>query len=145
ADMNGYQQEGIGPMDMTVHNGRRWSATMAYLRPAMQRPNLQVETRALTNRILFDGHRATGVEYSHGSQTKRVFAEREVLVCGGAINSPQLLQLSGIGDPAQLQALGIDVKAALPGVGANLQDHVEVYVQQACTQPISLYSAMALH
>lgn len=145
ADMNGYRQEGVGPMDMTVHNGRRWSASMAYLRPAMQRPNLHVQTRALSNRLLFDGDRATGVEYSRGDQTRQVFAEREVLVCGGSINSPQLLLLSGIGDPQQLQPLGIDVHTALPGVGANLQDHLEVYVQHACTQPISLYSAMKLH
>jgi len=99
----------------------------------------------LCNRLLFAGARATGVEYVRGRTTQQVFAKREALLCGGAINSPQLLQLSGIGDPAQLQPLDIPVQAALPGVGRNLQDHVEVHVQHACTQPISLYSAMQLH
>src|SRR5699024_1373019 len=142
-DMNGYQQEGIGPMDMTVHKGRRWSTAVAYLRPAMRRPNLTVESRAFARRLLFDGDRTVGVEYVHGNQTRQAHAEQEVLLCGGAINSPQLLQLSGIGDPAHLEPLGIDMQAALPGVGQNLQDHLEVYVQQASTQPISLYSAMS--
>lgn len=145
ADMNGFQQEGLGPMDMTVHGGRRWSTASAYLRPALSRPNLSVETGALITRILFEGTRAVGAEYARNGEIRRVTAGREVLLCGGAINSPQLLMLSGIGDPQQLQALDIPVIAKLPGVGRNLQDHLEVYVQHACTQPISLYSAMQPH
>jgi choline dehydrogenase len=141
--MNGYQQEGLGPMDMTVHKGRRWSAAVAYLRPAMRRPNLQVRTRALVARVVVERGRAVGVDLADGAgalQTLR--ATREVILCGGAINSPQLLQLSGIGAPALLEGVGIPVAAALPGVGENLQDHLETYVQYASTQPITLYSAM---
>ncbi len=145
ADMNGYQQEGIGPMDMTVHGGRRWSAAMAYLHPALARPNLRVETGTLATRLLFQNKRAHGVEYLQRGTLRRARAEREVLLCGGAINSPQLLMLSGIGDPAHLGEMDIPVIAPLPGVGSNLQDHLEVYVQHACTQPISLYSAMQPH
>ncbi|MBT0570696.1 choline dehydrogenase [Curvibacter sp. CHRR-16] len=142
ADMNGYQQEGLGPMDMTVHKGRRWSTAMAYLRPAMKRGNLHLRTRAFVSRVVFDKDRATGVEVINGTQTEHLRARREVILCGGAINSPQLLQLSGIGNPDELRALGIPVQAALPGVGENLQDHLETYVQYACKQPITLYSAM---
>ena len=141
ADMNGFQQEGVGPMDMTTKAGSRWSAASAYLRPAMRRPNLAVRTRALALRIRFEGRRAAGVDYAQGGQTRHVMAEREIILCGGAINSPQLLMLSGIGDADQLARLDIPVTAHLPGVGQNLQDHLEIYVQHACTQPISLYSA----
>lgn len=143
ADMNGYQQEGLGPMDMTVHKGRRWSTAMAYLRPALkQRPQqLQVESRALVTRILFDGKRAIGVEYSQGGTLHRVHADREVILSGGAINSPQTLLLSGVGPADDLKKLGIPVVHDLPGVGNNLQDHIEAYVQYACKQPITLYSA----
>jgi choline dehydrogenase len=141
-DMNGYQQEGFAPMDMTVHRGRRWSAATAYLKPARARPNLSVETRALTTRVLFEQGRAVGVEYARRGRKTRVRAGREVILSGGAINSPQILQLSGIGRADELKALGIPVVADLPGVGANLQDHLEVYVQHACTQPITLYSAL---
>lgn len=144
-DMNGYRQEGFGPMDMTVHKGRRWSTAMAYLRPALQRRNLVLQTGALTTRILFDGPkdapRAVGVEVAQGGALKQVRARREVILCGGAINSPQLLQLSGIGNPDLLQPLGIPVVAARKGVGENLQDHLETYVQYACKEPITLYSA----
>lgn len=142
ADMNGAQQEGVGPMDMTVHKGRRWSTAVAYLRPAMQRPNLRVETRALVTRVRFEGSRAVGVEMAKGRNLHQLRARREVILCGGAINSPQLLQLSGIGNPDELRALGIDVIAPLKGVGENLQDHVETYVQYASKEPITLYSAM---
>lgn len=142
-DMNGYQQEGFGPMDMTVHAGRRCSAAKAYLKPAMTRPNLEVEIRTLCTRIVFEGNRAVGVEYvQHGNKTV-ARADREVILCGGAINSPQLLMLSGIGDARELEALNIEVLQDLPGVGKNLQDHLEIYVQHACTQPISLYRAMS--
>jgi choline dehydrogenase len=145
-DMNGYQQEGFGAMDMTVHKGRRWSTAMAYLRPALKRPNLTLQMLSLSTRVLFEGpadaRRAVGVEVAHGGQLQQWRATREVILSGGAINSPQLLQLSGIGDPAQLQALGIQVTAALKGVGENLQDHLETYVQYACKEPITLYSAL---
>jgi choline dehydrogenase len=140
-DMNGHQQEGFGAMDMTTHRGRRWSTAQAYLKPALGRANLTLQVRALTTRILFDGNRAVGVEYAKGGHLHTVRAEREVLLCGGAINSPQLLMLSGVGDGDVLGKLGIDVRAHLPGVGGNLQDHLEVYVQHACTQPITLYGA----
>ena len=141
-DMNGYQQEGLGPMDMTVYKGRRWSTAQAYLRPAAKRGNLRVVTRARVTRILFEGTRATGVEYARGSQLHQAHAAREVILSGGAINSPQLLMLSGIGKAEELRALGIQPRVHLPGVGQNLQDHLEVYVQYASKQPITLYSAM---
>ena len=141
-DMNGYQQEGFGAMDMTVARGRRCSAAVAYLKPAMARSNLTVRLRALTTRILFEGRRAVGVEYSHNGQIHQVRAEREVMLSGGAINSPQVLQLSGIGPGDLLQQHGIEVRQDLPGVGENLQDHLEIYIQHACTQPITLYSAL---
>ena len=144
-DMNGYRQEGFGPMDMTVHKGRRWSTAMAYLRPALTRPNLVLRTSALTTRIQFEGKespRAVGVEVVHHGVRMQMRATREVILCGGAINSPQLLQLSGVGNPALLEPLGVPVVAARQGVGENLQDHLETYVQYACKEPITLYSAV---
>jgi choline dehydrogenase len=141
ADMNGPQQEGFAPMDMTVCGGRRWSTARAYLRPARRRPNLTVRSGALTHRVRFEGAHAVGVDYVKGRRTVQVRAEREVILAGGAINSPQLLMLSGIGDPEDLARLEIPVVAESPGVGRNLQDHLEIYVQHACTQPISLYAA----
>ncbi len=145
-DMNGYQQEGFGAMDMTVHQGRRWSTAMAYLRPAQKRANLTLHIRSLAKRILFEGapgaQRAAGVEVVHRGQLRQWHASREVILCGGAINSPQLLQLSGIGNPGLLQPLGIKVIAPLNGVGENLQDHLETYVQYACKEPITLYSTL---
>jgi choline dehydrogenase len=140
-DMNGFQQEGFGAMDRTTRRGRRWSTAQAYLKPALGRPHLTLEVQALATRILFEGDRAVGVEYARGGRLQTVRAEREVVLCGGAINSPQLLMLSGVGDGDALGRLGIDLRAHLPGVGANLQDHLEVYVQHACRQPISLYGA----
>jgi len=141
-DLNGVQQEGIGRMDSTTKGGRRWSAAMAYLKPVMHRPNLSVELRALTRRVLFEGKRAVGIEYEQNGRTHRVKATREVILSSGSINSPQLLQLSGVGNARELQALGIDVVHDLPGVGENLQDHLEVFVQQECSQPISLLPAL---
>ena len=141
ADMNGFQQEGFGAMDRTTHRGRRWSAAKAYLRPALKRPNLALRTRALTTRVRFEGLRASGVDYAEGGQIRHARATREVILAGGAINSPQLLLLSGIGDADQLTGLGIEVIAERKGVGRNLQDHMEIYVQHACTQPISLYGS----
>lgn len=142
ADYNGAQQEGFGRMDMTVHKGRRWSAANAYLKPAMKRRNLTVETHALADKLLFEGTRAVGVRYVQGGEVREVRAAREVIVASGPINSPALLQRSGIGAAEQLKALGIEVVQDLPGVGENLQDHLEFYFQMECTQPITLFSAM---
>jgi choline dehydrogenase len=139
-DMNGYQQEGVGKMDMTVKNGRRWSAAMAYLRPAEKRPNVRIETRALTTRVLFEGKRAVGVEFAQNGFLRRYRAEREVILSGGAINSPQILMLSGVGPSDHLKETGIDPVHHLPGVGENLQEHLEMYIQQQCKQPITLYT-----
>jgi choline dehydrogenase len=141
-DINGAQQEGFGRMDMTVGGGRRSSAANAYLRPAMRRPNLSVLTHALATRVVFDGRRAVGIEYRRGGATQIARAAREVILCGGPINSPQLLKLSGIGPAEELRSLGIPVIHALPGVGENLQDHLEFYFQVACKEPISLYSSI---
>ncbi len=143
-DMNGYRQEGFGALDMTTYRGRRWSAAMAYLRPARKRANLRIEPRCLVTRVLFDGLRAVGVEYLHNGQLVRMRARREVIVSGGAVNSPQILMLSGVGDAGSLTKLGIAPVADVPGVGANLQDHIETYVQYGCTQPITLHSAQNL-
>jgi choline dehydrogenase len=143
-DVNGFQQEGFGRMDMTVGNGRRCSAANAYLRPAMRRPNLKVLTHAMATRILFDGRRAAGLEYRRGGEMHRVNADREVIVSGGPINSPQLLKLSGVGPAAELRSLDIPVVHELPGVGENLQDHLEFYFQVACKEPITLYSSINL-
>ncbi len=139
ADLNGAQGEGFGGFDMTVKDGVRWSAANAYLRPAMKRPNVAVETHALVTRILFEGKRAVGVAYEKGGAAETVRAAREVILAGGAINSPQVLKLSGVGPAAELQALGVPVVHDLKGVGENLQDHLEYYFQVASKQPITLY------
>ena len=136
-DVNGYRQEGFARFDRNVHRGRRLSAARAYLHPVMRRKNLTVRTLAFTTRILFEGTRAVGVEYTRGGRRHSVRAG-EVLLCGGAINSPQLLQLSGVGNAAELNALGIDVVADVPGVGEHLQDHLEVYIQYASKLPVSI-------
>jgi choline dehydrogenase len=141
-DVNGFQQEGFGRMDMTVHRGRRCSAARAYLRPAMKRPNLEVRTNVAVSRVLFEGRRAVGVEYRRGGDAHAVRARREVILAGGSINSPQLLKLSGVGPGAELRAHGIEVVHDAPAVGENLQDHLEFYFQMACTQKITLYGAM---
>lgn len=143
-DCNGYMQEGFGAMHMTVKDGVRWSTANAYLRPAMTRPNLTVITHAMTRRILLDGKRAVGVEYDHGGQTHKVMCNREVLVASGPIGSPHLLQRSGIGPAAVLKSAGIEVRHDLPGVGENLQDHSEIYIQYACKQPVTLNGKMNL-
>jgi choline dehydrogenase len=143
-DVNGYRQEGFARFDRNIRRGRRWSAARAYLHPVMGRANIEVRCRVLTTRILFQGRRAVGVEFvtRHGSSQRALSGE--VICCGGAINSPQLLQLSGVGDAGLLTGLGIDVVDHLPGVGQHLQDHLEVYVQHACTQPVSLSPALKL-
>jgi choline dehydrogenase len=141
-DVNGYRQEGFAPFDRNVHRGRRLSAARAYLHPVMGRPNLRVETRALVTRVTFDGARATGVEYRSATGGARTAQGAEVILCGGAINTPQLLQLSGVGNAAELERLGIAVTAGLPGVGENLQDHLEVYIQYGCKLPVSVQPAL---
>ena len=144
-DLNGYQQEGFGPMDRTVTpQGRRASTARGYLDQARERANLTIVTHALTDRILFSGKRAIGVSYLLGDDNapKEARARREVLVCSGAIASPQLLQRSGVGPATVLRDLGIEVVHDLPGVGQNLQDHLEMYLQYACKQPVSLYPAL---
>ena len=140
-DPNGARQEGIGRMDMTVGAGRRCSAARAYLHPARRRPNLAIMTKTLVSRIVMANGKAVGVEVERRGVVEQLRAGREVILCGGAINSPQLLMLSGIGPGDHLAEHGIPVVADRPGVGANLQDHLEIYVQYACTQPISLYGA----
>ena len=141
-DLNGYQQEGFGPMDRTVTpKGRRSSTARGYLDLAKPRPNLTIVTHALTDRILFSGKRAVGVQWLHNDQPQRATARREVLLCGGAIASPQILQRSGVGPADLLRSLDIDLVHHLPGVGANLQDHLELYLQYACKQPVSIYPA----
>ena len=140
ADVNGFQQEGFGRMAMTVREGRRCSASDAYLRGARRRRNLAVRTHALATQIVFDGRRASAVRYRRGDAEHLVRAVREVIVSAGSINSPQLLKLSGVGPGPELTALGIPVVHELRGVGENLQDHLEFYFQVACTQPITLYA-----
>jgi choline dehydrogenase len=140
-DVNGYRQEGFAAFDRNLHRGRRLSAARAYLHPVLSRPNLTVRTRALVTRIRLDGTRATGVEYRRAGRLHCASAG-EIVLSGGAINSPQLLQLSGIGSPAVLAPAGIRVANELRGVGENLQDHLEVYVQYACTQPVSVAPAL---
>src|SRR5690349_12211894 len=143
-DVNGYRQEGFARFDRNVHRGRRLSAARAYLHPVMSRPNLDVRTGALVTKVRFDGTRAVGVEYSHWGRPVRTVDAGEVVLCGGAINTPQVLQLSGVGNPELLRSLGIPVVAGLPGVGENLQDHLEVYVQHECTQPVSMQPYLKL-
>ena len=144
ADYNGAQQEGFGPMEMTVWKGRRWSAANAYLRPAMKRPNVRVVTGAHAERIAFDGRRATGVVIRRWGKVETVRARREVIVTASSINSPKLLMLSGIGPAAHLREHGVEVVADRTGVGGNLQDHLEVYVQQNCIHPITLNAHLGL-
>lgn len=148
-DLNGYQQEGFGPMDRTVTpQGRRSSTARGYLDMAKGRPNLTVLTHATTNKILFQGKRAIGVEYIQGANTAQlhqVYARNEVLLCAGAIASPQILQRSGIGQSTFLKSMDIPVVHDLPGVGENLQDHLEMYLQYRCKKPVSLYPALKWH
>ena len=141
-DVNGYQQEGFGRFDRTTYKGRRYNAARAYLHPILkERKNLTVQCHALAEKIIFEGKRAVGVQANVKGRS-RTFTGAEIICCGGAINSPQLLQLSGIGRPDHLAPLGIDVVQPLHGVGENLQDHLEVYIQYACKQPVSLYPAL---
>ena len=138
SDYNGYRQEGFSPMDMSVRDGVRSSTSNAYLKPSLSRPNLKLEMKAFTTRILMEGRRAVGVEYVKHGKTVRVKARREVLLAASAFNSPKLLMLSGIGPAEHLREHGIEVVHDLPGVGQNLQDHLEVWIQYRCTQKITL-------
>lgn len=137
-DVNGYRQEGFARFDRNVHRGRRLSAARAYLHPVMHRKNLTVETVAFATRVRFSGKRAVGVDYLRGGRLHRSVDAGRVILCGGAINSPQLLQLSGVGDESLLKEQGVDLVHHLPGVGENLQDHLEVYIQYASKQPVSI-------
>ncbi|MGB0504876.1 MAG: choline dehydrogenase [Pikeienuella sp.] len=138
SDYNGEKQEGFGPMEQTVHRGRRWSAANAYLKPALKRANLDM-VKCLARRVVIEDGRAIGVEIERGGAVEVVKARREIIIAASSINSPKLLMLSGVGDAVQLAEHGIDVVADRPGVGQNLQDHLELYIQQACIQPITLY------
>ncbi len=138
-DVNGYRQEGFGPFDRNIRHGRRWSATRAYLPPVVRRrPNLEVRTGAFVTRVLFEGGRAVGVELAKGSSGTERIGAGEVVLAGGAINSPQTLMTSGVGPAAHLAEHGIPVVADVPGVGEHLQDHLEVYIQHRATQPVSM-------
>jgi choline dehydrogenase len=137
-DFNGPTQEGAGYFQLTARNGRRCSTAVGYLRQARRRPNLAIVTDAPATRILFDGRRAIGVEYRRGEKTHTALATREVILAGGAFNSPQLLQLSGLGPAALLSSFGIPVIADIPGIGADLQDHLQIRMQYRCTEPITM-------
>ena len=139
SDMNGYQQEGFGPMDRTTGNGIRHSTAVAYLRPAMRRRNLTVLTGANARRLILQDKQVQGLEFTHKRRERTVFANKDVILSGGPINSPKLLMLSGIGPTEHIRETGITPTHALPGVGQNLQDHLEIYLQMACTQPVSLF------
>jgi len=137
-DFNGPTQEGAGYFQLTTKNGRRWSTAVGYLRPARSRPNLTIVSDALVTRVLSSGRRATGVEYRLGQTTHAAYADGEVILSGGAFNSPQLLQLSGVGPAKLLRDLGIEVIADVPGVGADLQDHLQIRMQYRCTEPVTM-------
>jgi choline dehydrogenase len=143
-DVNGYRQEGFARFDRNLHRGRRLSAARAYLHPVMDRPNLDVRCRALVTRLVVEGNKVTGVEFDQPGRRGQRVSAGEVILCGGAFNSPQLLQLSGIGDADHLRSVGVTPVHHLPGVGRHLQDHLEVYVQYACLQPVSLNPQLQL-
>jgi 4-pyridoxate dehydrogenase len=143
-DYNASRQEGFSSIQMTIRNGRRCSAATAYLHPAMRRRNLAIEVRSFATRVVFEGPRAVGIEYVKDGETRVARAEREVILAGGAINSPQLLMVSGIGDPEELRAHRIPVKVALKGVGKNLQDHVSAAVSYRRKQPGPFHRNMRL-
>ena len=138
-DYNGHRQEGMGPADMTVYKGRRWSAANAYLRPAMARGNVDLRTGVMVDQLLFKGKKCVGVRYLKSGKSVDVFAKKAVILSAGAIGSPAILQRSGIGPKQLLKKAGVKLRADRPGVGANLQDHLEVYFQIACKKPITLY------
>lgn len=141
-DVNGYRQEGFSVFDKNVVRGRRLSASRAYLHPIINRSNLKVITGARADRLIFSRDRVIGVRYRHHGRSRKAHGG-QIISCAGAFNSPKLLQLSGIGDPEHLQGLGIEPKAAVPGVGENLQDHLEVYIQHECQEPVSMQPYLA--
>ena len=143
-DYNGMQQEGFGPMHMTVGNGVRSSASNAYIKPAKNRSNLEILTGVLVERVVLENKKATGIEFSVNGRKKTIKAKKEVILCAGSIGSPQLLQLSGIGPKEVLNNAGVELLHELPGVGENLQDHLEVYFQYNCKKPITLNSKLNL-
>ena len=136
-DINGFDNEGFGPCPQTISKGYRASTSFSFINPIKDRKNLTIITKSITNKLLFEGTKCTGLEYINGKNIHKVYAEREVLVCGGAINSPQILQLSGIGKGDYIKKWGLDVVADLPGVGENLQDHLDVLSHYECTQPVT--------
>ena len=138
-DMNGKEQEGFGMYDVTIHKGERASVSKYYLNPAKKRKNLKVFTEAFVEKIIFDGKKAIGIEVKIKNKVEKIYANKEVILSGGAINSPQLLMLSGVGPSEHLKDKGIEVVHNLDGVGKNLQDHLETYVQQECKTPNTLY------
>jgi choline dehydrogenase len=138
-DMNGYQQEGFGVMDATIHKGRRWSASNAYIHPNKNRKNLKVQCNSYVNKIMFDDSKtAVGVEVMINNKLERIHANKEIILSCGAVDSPRLLMLSGVGNAEDLKAVGIKPYLNLPEVGRNLQDHLEVYVQYECKNPITI-------
>ncbi|MEE1757664.1 choline dehydrogenase [Streptomyces sp. SP18BB07] len=137
-DVNGYRQEGFAPFDCNIENGERYDAARTYFAPIRDRKNLDVMTGALVSRVVFKGKRAVGVELASRRDGRTVVRGKEIILCGGAFNSPQLLQLSGVGNGKELSRLGIDVVEDLPGVGENMQDHLEAFVMYGCTQPVSM-------
>jgi len=139
SDMNGYQQEGFGPMDRSTGNGIRHSTAVGYLRPAMRRPNLTVLTRAYARRLIHRGQQVRGLEFTHKRRSCKVYADRDVILSAGPINNPKLLMLSGIGPADHIAEMGISPTHSLPGVGENLQDHIEIYMQMECLQPVSIF------
>lgn len=141
-DVNGAIQEGFGKFDQAIYKSRRMNSARAYLHPVKKRPNLTIQTKAMVHKIIFEGKKAVGVEYKHRGKVQTVYAN-EIISCGGALNSPQLLQLSGVGNAEELKKHNIDVVHHLPGVGENLQDHLEVYVQWACKEPISEFKSLS--
>lgn len=145
SDVNGYKQEGFAAFDRNLRRGRRLSAARAYLHPVMHRKNLKVQCRALVTKLIIENKKVTGVNFELPFGRKRSVSAREVILCGGAFNSPQLLQVSGIGDSEDLKKVGVQPVHHLPGVGANLQDHLEVYVQHSCTQPVSLNPMLKMY
>ena len=138
--MNGKEQEGFGMYDVTIHNGERASVSRYYLNPAKKRKNLKVFSESYVEKIIFDGKKAVGIEVKIKNNVEKIYANKEVILSGGSINSPQLLMLSGVGPTEHLKEKGIDVVHALEGVGKNLQDHLETYVQQECKTSDTLYS-----
>ena len=142
SDYNGYQQEGFGPMHMTVKNGVRWSTANAYLKPAMKRANLTIQTGVQVEKVLLENKKAVGVSFFSGQKKSQALVTKEVILSAGSIGSPHILQLSGIGDRDTLTAAGINTEHHLPGVGENLQDHLEFYFQYRCKQPITLNSKL---